>query len=333
MATTYTENYHLGKQENHADKFRMDVITANMDIIDEQIKKNEDEIASAKGTYTTLSDRLNAIESEQESQEAALDEDRFALVEMVDSGAKNIVNLQAPTASRDTTYTLADNGAVIMSVSSRSWTQYIIDNVAVVTGKKYTLHLMAEDVTGDTSAFSVFVYQGGASTIVSNGNLTNNQVLLNFTAPTSTIKIGIYLNNDNTARSCSAKCKLMICAKPSWDISQAYQQYIPSNEELAENKVNAILTAIPSGVSLADFANSLPVGVHHCFYNSTNNAPDVPVSVHGYVEIHKYSAVTGDMAFNPISTTYQVNKYRKILIGGVWRNWVVFTGAELEGGV
>ena len=46
MATTYTENYHLGKQENHSDRFNMNVITGNMDIIDEVLKEHED--ASAK---------------------------------------------------------------------------------------------------------------------------------------------------------------------------------------------------------------------------------------------------------------------------------------------
>ena len=42
MATTYTENYHLGKQENHADKFDMKVITDNMDKIDEALGDKAD---------------------------------------------------------------------------------------------------------------------------------------------------------------------------------------------------------------------------------------------------------------------------------------------------
>ena len=37
MATTYTLNYHLGKQEDRSDKFVMKIITDNMDIIDEQL--------------------------------------------------------------------------------------------------------------------------------------------------------------------------------------------------------------------------------------------------------------------------------------------------------
>ena len=40
MATTYTTHYNLGKQTNHADKFSMDVITDNMDIIDAELYKN-----------------------------------------------------------------------------------------------------------------------------------------------------------------------------------------------------------------------------------------------------------------------------------------------------
>ena len=47
MATTYTTNYHLGKQTDHSDKFDMDVITDNMDIIDTQLKTQSDKIDAA----------------------------------------------------------------------------------------------------------------------------------------------------------------------------------------------------------------------------------------------------------------------------------------------
>ncbi len=39
MAVTYTENYMLGKQENHSDKFDMSVITENMDKIDKALSE------------------------------------------------------------------------------------------------------------------------------------------------------------------------------------------------------------------------------------------------------------------------------------------------------
>ena len=46
MATTYTTNYHLGKQTDHTDKFSMQVITDNMDTIDTQMKANADAAAA-----------------------------------------------------------------------------------------------------------------------------------------------------------------------------------------------------------------------------------------------------------------------------------------------
>lgn len=59
MATVYTDNYHLGKQVNHSDIFSMDVITDNMDIIDEALKTNSDNISS---TMTTVTNHTTSIE-------------------------------------------------------------------------------------------------------------------------------------------------------------------------------------------------------------------------------------------------------------------------------
>lgn len=44
MSTTYTTNYHLGKQTDTSDNFDMSVITDNMDIIDTQMKSNDNRI-------------------------------------------------------------------------------------------------------------------------------------------------------------------------------------------------------------------------------------------------------------------------------------------------
>ena len=44
MSTAYTSHYNLGKQTNHADKFSMDIITNNMDIIDRELYNNDQKI-------------------------------------------------------------------------------------------------------------------------------------------------------------------------------------------------------------------------------------------------------------------------------------------------
>lgn len=48
MSITYTDNYHLGMQKDHADKFSMNVITGNMEIIDQVLseKANADIVPS-----------------------------------------------------------------------------------------------------------------------------------------------------------------------------------------------------------------------------------------------------------------------------------------------
>ena len=66
MSTTYTENYHFGKQENKADKFDMSVITDNMDAIDHYLKQNADGIADVSRVFNAmlseLTDRVAALE-------------------------------------------------------------------------------------------------------------------------------------------------------------------------------------------------------------------------------------------------------------------------------
>lgn len=49
MAITYTENYNLGKQENHNDRFDMSVLTDNADKIDEALTGKVDKSTRIAG--------------------------------------------------------------------------------------------------------------------------------------------------------------------------------------------------------------------------------------------------------------------------------------------
>lgn len=240
MATTYTENYHLGKQENHADKFRMDVITANMDIIDEQIKKNEDEITSAKGTYTTLSERLSGIESEQESQGAALDEDRAALVEIVDSGGKNVLNYTeiGTNNSHGTTVTLngvtwtLNSDGTITATRAESSTVDSSCNLRISTGSLYVDNycngeyvLSGCPTGGGESTFSIRALRGDAYRVTDIGD----GVLLPSKEASTSIYINMLYNKDYNA---TITFKPMICTKAEWGVSQKYVPHRPSYDEL-----------------------------------------------------------------------------------------------------
>ncbi len=67
MSTTYTTNYHLGKQEDTSDNFDMSVITDNMDAIDSALKTNKNNIADIKdGTsINSFGDVETALGSKQ----------------------------------------------------------------------------------------------------------------------------------------------------------------------------------------------------------------------------------------------------------------------------
>ena len=232
MATTYTENYHLGKQENHADKFRMDVITANMDIIDEQIKKNEDEITSAKGTYTTLSERLSSIESVQESHGTAL-------AEIVDGGAKNMLNPLYLNAASITGVTITANGDGTYNLSGtptgtaeylQTPSNAVTNMLGLKPGKKYCISAGSSKVKirVDYSTNGTSWDNGGGS-----GFVTNAQGFAEFDVSSNAVGIFIRFRSTTTDGSLDGETlSPMICTKAAWDISQQYVPHRPSYDEL-----------------------------------------------------------------------------------------------------
>lgn len=70
MSTTYTTNYHLGKQTDTSDNFDMSVITDNMDIIDTQMKSNENNIllkANSSDVNTAVTNLQVQIQASNEN--------------------------------------------------------------------------------------------------------------------------------------------------------------------------------------------------------------------------------------------------------------------------
>lgn len=61
MATTYTDNYNLGMQEDSSDKFSMKVITDNMKIIDQALSEKADAVETL-----SLSAPANALETDDD---------------------------------------------------------------------------------------------------------------------------------------------------------------------------------------------------------------------------------------------------------------------------
>ena len=200
----------------------------------DKVDSNDAEISSARGSYTTVNDRLNAIKSEQESQGAALDEDRAALVEIVDSGAKNLLNLLTPNINNRMTITDAWNGSITASCNNVTWA-YSSYDFSLTSGEKYKFIIYVDSASVSDVQFQCFVNDVSESTSQELGRTRRitsiGMYTVDFVA-SSKIRIGINLNNSDTAATGSATYHAMLCTEAAWNISQQYVPHRPSYDEL-----------------------------------------------------------------------------------------------------
>lgn len=200
----------------------------------EEVDDTIDEVASAKGTYTTLSERLSGIESEQESQGAALDEDRAALVEIVDGGAKNLLNLVTPNTINRMTITDAGNGSITASCSNVTWANSGYES-SLTAGEKYKFIIYVDSASVSDVQFQCFVNDISGSDIQELGRtsrITSPGVYSVDFVATAKIRVSINLNNSATAATGTATYRAMLCTKAAWDISHQYVSHRPSYDEL-----------------------------------------------------------------------------------------------------
>ena len=197
-----------------------------------------DEVASAKGAYTTLSERLNAIESGQESQGVALDEDRAALVEIVDGGAKNLLKNTAP---------YGDNVRTNITFSHNSDDSYIIN--AENANTQNTDFYVATDVQIKPGTYKLSGCPAGGD----NSSTCKLQIAgigydtgdgLTFTIVQATT-VNVYIRIWAGYVPNGLVFKPMICCEATWDISHQYVPYRPSYDELIA-RIEALEAGSPS---------------------------------------------------------------------------------------
>lgn len=150
---------------------------------------------------------------------AIVDKSKNALVELVDSGAKNLLEG-------------ADD-----EVSGTNFKSF---NISIPPGK-YVIYIgeYASTDTDDTRAQAYFF--DGSSNIVSTRFIQQkaDAMYQEVTVSAQTSKITIYASDNATHGSGDTVtvAKVMVCTKTDWDISQAYQPYRPSYQELYERVV------------------------------------------------------------------------------------------------
>lgn len=221
MATTYTTNYNLGKQENHADKFDMDVITDNADKIDAALTAKAD-----KSTTYTKTEVDTALSGKQATLTTAQ-------LDAVNSGITS-ADVTQIGVNENNILSLAPNGGGInkATINDGSGTGTMIIPCDPITGHivvKFA-EFTSTDTDTDTSVVQ-FIYTDDST---SGGLVTGRGTNLRATATIAkTVKSIKLFASDSTAHSSGDSFTfsgLELCAIA--DDELPYQPYAPNNAAL-----------------------------------------------------------------------------------------------------
>ena len=236
MSTTYTPHYNLGKQEDHADKFDMNVITENADKLDTALYEQAEDISG--------------VQNRQDSLDTAEAADRAALAELIDGTAKNRLPITSvDSLKRLNTYGTWENNVYTHS----SGVVFTVNDDMSITANGTASGANAVFILSMPGGFSIEAGNWILSGCPSGGSTsTYNITIAGTTSDTGTtgrftscskVLVRIYVISGTTVDNITFKP--MVCSKAAWDISQAYQPYRPNYAELY-----AMVQALQGGSSL-----------------------------------------------------------------------------------
>lgn len=245
MATTYTTNYNLGKQENHADKFDMDVITDNADKIDEALTakadksttytKTEVDTALSGKQATLTTEQLAAVNSGITSTDVEqIETNKNNILYNQAMGVKNLVKVDAQTYSTgNVDLSIDSNGICTISLSSGTtantqMARTIADLSTIRANIDYTTILSGCPSDGNYSnKYALYISNSGSTAEKDEGNgvtVQPNQAV-------GTSSLAIIVRNGTTITS-PLVFKPML--RPASISDSTFQPYAPSNRELYE---------------------------------------------------------------------------------------------------
>lgn len=159
-----------------------------------------------------------------------------ALVQLIDTGAKNVANWSASTETiTDVTFTVNADRTVTTTasgaVAARRQKALNLTIPASLPAGTYVLSgCPAGGISGTTTLYCLYIWDTTANTRVSQ-NDTGNGVEFEWTPdPTHSCNISIDIRSGTNPNGLTFKP--MICAKAAYDISPKFVQYAPSNREL-----------------------------------------------------------------------------------------------------
>ena len=256
--------------------------------------------------------------------------DSAALTELVDGGAKNKLQNNATTQTiSGVTFTVNGDGSVTLTGTAATNADI---NIVISTTTTLDAGDYIWSVANGTSGvyFTVRPGEQGTTQYICTGSTT--YIGFSLTERTTINRIYLFINRGTTVNNLTFKP--MICTKAEWDISQAYQPYRPSEDELVATvdgiKDELGIVTVSSSTSLANYADTLSKGRYTAFFTKNSAPLDAPVADNSFVELFIYSSNTAIMRVVPTGTAYYNTMYVRTKVSGTWQSsWSVFTGTAV----
>lgn len=228
MATTYTTNYNLGKQENHADKFDMDVLTDNADKIDAALTGLQSGIDGKQDALSTA--QLAAVNSGITSADVAqIETNKNNISSLYKVGSANILKNTAQTQTLGgVTFTMNADGSITANgtKTNNDWLYLSTGNSL----RKGTYVLSSGGIIGDDKLVIITTGESLGTAIMST-NTATGVYERELTQDYSGLYFAIRIANGTVCDNLNFKP--MLCEKSVYEaINGEFQPYAMSNAEI-----------------------------------------------------------------------------------------------------
>ena len=305
-------------------------------------------LAGKQATLTTA--QQAAVDSGITSAKVGqYDKDSAATSELVDSGAKNLVDVRfssrAATSNMPSATNNGDGSVTINGTRTGSTTVLVYDlqsDTTSSTDTRYTLPAGRYVVAATGSAnvkLQVYAHDGTNIATPALAQASTDPVEFEYDSVTKAAYpyIDVRININGSASGISydnVKFYPMICTKAQWDVSQAYAPYCPSMAELYArtttiyNAIFGLGNEIPDGSDLDNYTIS---GVYYC-QNSTHASTitNKPIGGSGFrMEVCYAHTTSRPMQKFIKSNTPNIFYVRSIDTSGAWTAWYQFDGTAI----
>lgn len=263
---------------------------------------------------------VNTVKDTADTANALAVDNRAALVEFVDDGAKNVLNHTAYTrtvngvtytVNEDRTITITSNGTNTQSLL------YLVQNYKLPAGR----YVLSGCTGGSTTKYDLRIRVGGSAFYLNYDGGTE------FTYNgTDSFEASIVVR---AGQKVNITMKPMICLKALWDVSQEYQPYRPNYQTLCDT--NEYITG--TGTELASNANLNDYNYVCKMYSPSGAVSatlvNTPWTTSGFQLITiQFITPSSYMQFLLPNTT-SGKWYRRRYTSGTWGDWIEYDGTVL----